>query len=67
MTSKEALDKISNGYTSDLLTNEWFEWLQIIKQDLERLETVEKENEQFKETRKQFNQLQNDLEVLKEC
>lgn len=24
-------------------------------------------NKQFKETRKQFNQLQQDLEVLKEC
>lgn len=38
--SKEALEKISNGYTNDLLTNEWFEWLQTIKQDLENYEKL---------------------------
>ena len=49
MTSKEALEKISNGYTSDLLTNEWFEWLQTIKQALEHLETLEKAIEILKQ------------------
>lgn len=39
--SLEALSRVANGYTSDLLTNEWYGWLQTIREDLERLEKLE--------------------------
>ena len=58
LNSKEALEKISWRYVND---PSFQEWCNIIKQDLERLEKLEKEHEKLKERYKHRAETSNDL------